>query len=82
MFTHLTTGDNVELFYIFPGFVWYLTGILSFIYWWRQDYDLQVRQLFLSLFIGITGPIAFVLGWFIHGEKGDSAIVLKGFERR
>lgn len=54
--------------------LWYLSGIASFIYWWTKDSDFTADKIPLVLFVGIVGPLAFLLGWAIHGELGMTII--------
>lgn len=48
---------------------WYLSGVFSFIYWWRHDYDFTTEFIPFACFIGFTGPMAFFVGWSIHGNR-------------
>lgn len=48
---------------------WLLSGIISFIYWWTRDYDYKSSEIFTSLFAGLLGPFAFILGYTIHGKE-------------
>lgn len=54
---------NIILFII-----WYVLGVISFIYWWTTEFDLCKKALGVGLFAGIIGPFAFILGWSIHGK--------------
>jgi len=46
--------------------VWYLIGIVGFIYWWTKVYVYTIRDIGLSLYAGLIGPLAWVTGylWF------------------
>jgi hypothetical protein len=59
--------------------LWWATGIASFIFWWTHDYDLEVADFIFALsFGGMAGRIEFVIGWFIHGNKGSiRRVILK-----
>jgi len=48
---------------------WYLVGIWGFVYWWTTDNDLTSNELGLTLAVGISGPISWIGGWYIHGDK-------------
>lgn len=50
-------------------FLWCLIGNLCYIYWWTKDNNFRVEDIKYSLGIGLTGPIAFLIGWLIHGEE-------------
>ena len=50
------------------GIIWYIVGVLSFIYWWTRVHDLELIHLLLGFFVGLMGPIAFVFGYLVHGE--------------
>lgn len=61
------------------GLAWYVIGVLSFIFWWTKDYNITVFEVPLTLLIGIIGPIAFLIGWVVHGDMSykDSKILIK-----
>lgn len=50
------------------AFLWYIIGVWSFIFWWTKDSDLKLIHFMFGLVTGLTGPIAFILGWFMHGD--------------
>jgi hypothetical protein len=54
---------------------WYLSGVFSFIYWWRKEYDITLKELILVLIIGLEGPFAFIVGWAIHGAPYSKIII-------
>lgn len=54
---------------------WYLSGVGSFIWWWTKDYNFGPTEAFMSIFIGLVGPIAFFLGWVIHGDKPTTVLI-------
>lgn len=60
-----------ELIY---GIIWGLIGGSGFIFWWTKDYDLTLQEFLLVLFGTILGPLAWIVGWFIHTK---SLIVIK-----
>ena len=49
--------------------LWFLSGSASFIFWWTKDQDFNVSEVPLALVCGLLGPISFILGWFMHGDK-------------
>ncbi len=55
---------------------WYLSGICSFIYWWTSDWEYKSSDIPITLCIGFCGPIAFLMGWIIHGGK-DARVMIK-----
>ena len=52
--------------------IWYLFGVFSFGYWWTTQHNIEIGTLFIAIFAGLLGPIAFVLGYAIHGEHSNS----------
>jgi len=48
---------------------WYVTGVFSFQYWWRKEYDLGFGDAIFGLLAGVMGPIAWFAGRSIHGER-------------
>ena len=61
------------------GIIWYIVGVLSFIYWWTSELDLDFNALLFGFFVGLIGPIAFVFGYLVHGEpiKLFSKVLIK-----
>lgn len=58
---------------VFLLVLWWVTGSASFIYWWASSLDLTLVNGFLSVLVGIFGPIAFFMGWLIHGKSNTRA---------
>lgn len=56
--------------------MWYLSGMASFVYWHTRDFDFKYDDLLVTFFVGITGPIAFLLGLVIFGNY-DNKIIMK-----
>jgi hypothetical protein len=50
------------------GIIWYIVGVLSFIYWWTSELDLDFNALLLGFVVGLIGPIALVFGYLVHGK--------------
>ena len=46
---------------------WWCVGFGSFVYWWTKDYDLNTKELVVGVFLGVVGPINFLIGYMIHG---------------
>jgi hypothetical protein len=58
--------------------LWYISGVVSFIYWWTKDYDFEVRGIPVAVFSGLAGPISFIIGAAIHNDsKSSSKIIIK-----
>jgi len=58
------------------GLVWWLSGVVSFVYWWTREYDITIADLVMALLVGgCLGPIAWIVGWSIHG--GDSRVIMR-----
>lgn len=49
--------------------IWVLSGMWSFKYWWTQDFNLTTQEIPLMIFIGVFGPIGYVMGYFLHHKK-------------
>lgn len=49
--------------------VWYLSGVVSFVYWWTRDWRMDSWAYKFMWIIGITGLGAFLFGWIQHGGK-------------
>lgn len=50
-------------------FIWWLLGFASFVFWWTTTCDLDIPSAIYGCIIGVVGPIAFILGFIIHGNK-------------
>ena len=48
--------------------VWYVTGCLSFAYWWTRQYKLTRFEMPVMVLAGFSGPVAFLLGYVIHKD--------------
>jgi len=60
--------------------IWCATGTGSFIYWWTRDHDFTLGvEVLIAFGCGIVGPVAFLLGWSIHGGKkiGEPPVIVK-----
>jgi prolipoprotein diacylglyceryltransferase len=57
--------------------IWYAIGISSFIYWWTKDYNFEAFHLFVAMFMGVVGPLAFIVGMSIHGGFSGSRVLIK-----
>lgn len=59
----------------FITILWWLSGVAGFVFWWTKEYDLTLEpsQIFLSIFVGLIGPAAWILGAVIHGGDGGVA---------
>lgn len=55
--------------------LWYLTGVWGFAWWWTQDQDLTTDNIVFMLFIGLFGPLTWVIGWVIHSK--DKHVILR-----
>lgn len=49
--------------------LWFLSGILSFIFWWTQDFDFTLKEVPISLIVGLAGPTSFLLGFTLHSKS-------------
>jgi hypothetical protein len=50
---------------------WYLIGIASFLFWWSREFAITTTDLSVSLAIGLTGPIAWILGYSLHHRRAN-----------
>lgn len=59
-------------------FLWWVSGVCSFTYWWIKEQDFEKSTALLAAYVAILGPIAFVIGWFISTPvKGSSNVWIK-----
>ena len=54
--------------FLLYGAVWYLSGTASFVYWWTNNYNFTTSELLPAAIISVSGPIAFPIGWMVHGK--------------
>lgn len=64
-------------YYIIAALLWYLSGVWGFVWWWTHEYDLTLDEIWFMLIVGLYGPVAWVMGWSIHGKKQFKTVVLK-----
>ena len=57
-------------------FCWYCLGIWGFIFWWTTEHDFTSKEILLCFLVGAAGPIAFIVGYFIHGRKNKPPIII------
>lgn len=56
--------------------VWYTVGVGGFIFWYTSEYDFLATDILLACIAGFTGPVAWLLGWSIHGKLGKQDKIL------
>lgn len=54
---------------IILAILWYIIGIISFIYWWTKEFDLPLSMLLFSFITGIIGPLNWIIGWLNVGKN-------------
>ena len=58
--------------------VWLLTGAASCIFWWTKEFDLEVGDLLIVLMMAFVGPLAFFIGWMVHGDSlFDEKVIIR-----
>lgn len=60
--------------------LWWAAGIYGFIFWWTTQHDFTAAELPIAVSLGLMGPLAFLVGWLVHGQRGpkwDSVIFKK-----
>ena len=57
--------------------LWYASGFFSFVYWWTRKHDFSSGEIWLACFIGLIGPFAYPLGWYIHTDDRPSKVIVK-----
>jgi hypothetical protein len=76
MFPHALFGryPNDLFLYLYPFMIillcvsWWLSGMAGFIFWWTSDYDFTAGEIFICILSGFAGPIAWIMGYFLHHE--------------
>lgn len=54
---------------------WFILGVSGFIFWWTAQHNLTIGELMFSVLPGITlGPFAWIVGYFIHGDRSKILI--------
>lgn len=58
---------------------WWIIGAASFIFWWTKEFDFETEDILMAFGVGFIGPLAFIVGWIIHGSpfNGVSKTILK-----
>ncbi len=57
--------------------LWLYIGGKGFIYWWTTEFALEYKHLKLLFVVAITGPISWILGYFIHAYDSDNKVIIK-----
>lgn len=59
--------------------MWLLIGLASFAYWWTRDHDLTMGTVPMMLVVGLFGPIALLIGWFVQGSPipGGHIVIMR-----
>ncbi len=47
---------------------WYAIGFFGHWWWWTKNYDYEVTDLFIGLFVGLLGLLAWLLGFWNQYE--------------
>ena len=55
--------------------VWWYIGYRSFIFWWTHDFDYKQSEVPIAYGMGVFGPIAFLIGYLVHGVAGGKKIL-------
>jgi len=58
--------------------VWFIIGYVGFVYWSTKDTDVDLAYSLIGIFIALLGPVAWLIGWIIFGDKSGTVI----FKRR
>ena len=66
------------LLWVLIVLVWWLLGMRSFIFWWDKQFDFSKKEYGLCFMVGFIGPLAFLVGWHIHGKDIKQGIIFKG----
>ena len=56
---------------------WFSTGMAGFAFWWTTHYDLTTGEIPLLTLTGLVGPFSWVIGYFIHGTRDHTAVLMK-----
>ncbi len=53
---------------------WYACGVGGFLYWWREDCEVDGVVLADSLVFGIMGPLNLLTGYIVHRLLGGRRV--------
>ena len=48
--------------------IWYIVGVTGFLYWGTKYHKLSKADLLFSLVVGVSGPLAWIMGYKIHNK--------------
>ncbi len=61
---------------------WGFIGTTGFIYWWTKDWDFGYSDIPMAIFAGFMGPISWLAGMCIHGDRtGNKSVIIKRREK-
>ena len=68
------------MWWIIIGILWYLAGVAGYIYYWTQAYDFNIMDAVICLFVGIFGPIVWVVMtiiWLVERKFWERVLIKK-----
>lgn len=48
---------------------WWLTGVVSFVFWWTIEHDFTRSDIPAMTIMGIIGPIMWIVGYSVHSKE-------------
>lgn len=57
------------------GILWYVIGVISFVFHWTYDQDFTHVQIIQTVILGLGGPIVFFLGYLIHLRENPKVLI-------
>lgn len=65
----------MELFFILA---WWVVGVAGFIFWWTSEFNFRTDILPFSFLMGILGPLAWAVGYYVHNvPRKESKVLIK-----
>lgn len=61
--------------------LWLIIGAAGFVFWWTREFDLTLEMAVFGVFASLIGPLAWVLGYFIHSGPKDDIILIRSRKR-
>ena len=56
------------------AFLWWVIGVVSFIYHWTYDNDFTKWSVLFAFGVGFIGPLAFIYGFIVHPRRPEHKV--------
>jgi hypothetical protein len=62
---------------IIIAIIWYVIGLVGFIYWETSKCDIKYSSIPFMMIIASLGPVVWIIGWDAFGTDTDNKVFIK-----